>query len=66
MTEEERKQKAKQYDSYLAEHDKLAREVSLIKSNFNLTESDSKKIKELETKMSEIRKKSQNLGGYFG
>ena len=29
--------KAKMYDSLLAEHDGLARKVSLIESNFNLT-----------------------------
>lgn len=59
-----RDEKAKKFDELLLEHDKLSREVSIIQSKFDLTTEDSKKIKELKTKMNDIQKQAGMLGGY--
>jgi hypothetical protein len=58
MTNEE---KARQYDSYINEYDKLAREVSLIQSKFDLSNEDTKKINELKGQMSQLERKANNL-----
>jgi hypothetical protein len=60
--ENTREQKAKIFDSLLLEHDKYSRELSQIKSNFNLTKDDEKKIKELEQKMEGVQRKAAGLG----
>lgn len=60
--ENTREQKARIFDSLLLEHDKYSRELSQIKSNFNLTKDDEKKIKELEQKMDGLQKKAAGLG----
>jgi len=60
--ENTREQKAKIFDSLLLEHDKYSRELSQIKSNFNLTKDDEKKIKELEQKMDGLQRKAAGLG----
>jgi len=59
MTQEE---KAKYYDQLLLEHDRLAREVSVLQGKFDLTSEDLKKIKEIKKEMFEIQKKASNLG----
>ncbi len=53
--------KAKMYDQLLAEHDSKAREISLIKSKFDLTREDHKKIEILKKEMDEIQKKATQL-----
>jgi len=60
--ENTREQKARIFDSLLLEHDKYSRELSQIKSNFNLTKDDEKKIKELEQKMDGLQRKAAGLG----
>jgi small-conductance mechanosensitive channel len=60
--ENTREQKAKIFDSLLLEHDKYSRELSQLKSNFNLTKDDEKKIKELEQKMEGVQRKAAGLG----
>jgi len=60
--ENTREQKARIFDSLLLEHDKYSRELSQIKSNFNLTKDDEKKIKELEQKMEGVQRKAAGLG----
>lgn len=54
--------KAKLYDQLLAEHDKKAREVSLIQSKFDLTREDEQRIKLLKSEMNEIQRKASSLG----
>jgi small-conductance mechanosensitive channel len=60
--ENTREQKAKIFDSLLLEHDKYSRELSQLKSNFNLTKDDEKKIKELQQKMDGVQRKAASLG----
>lgn len=60
--ESTREQKAKIFDSLLLEHDKYSRELSQLKSNFNLTKDDEKKIKELQQKMDGVQRKAASLG----
>jgi hypothetical protein len=55
-------EKARLYDQLLVEHDKKAREVSLIQSNFDLTKEDEKEIKRLKAEMDEIQRKAMSLG----
>jgi hypothetical protein len=55
-------EKARLYDQLLAEHDKKAREVSLIQSKFDLSKEDEKQIKKLKTEMAEIQRKAMSLG----
>lgn len=55
-------QKAKAFDALLIEHDKLARQVSLIESNFNLTTEDHKKIKQLKEEMIKVQRQAASLG----
>jgi len=59
MTQEE---KAKHYDQLLLEHDRLAREVSILQGKFDLTTDDKKKIKEIKKEMFDIQTKASNLG----
>lgn len=54
--------KAKLYDQLLAEHDKKAREVSLLQSKFDLTREDEQRIKLLKSEMNEIQRKASSLG----
>lgn len=54
--------KGKYYDQLLTEHDKKAREVSLIQSKFDLTREDEQKIKQLKSEMTEIQRKASSLG----
>jgi hypothetical protein len=58
MTNEE---KAREYDSLIGQYDKLAREVSLIKSKFDLSTEDEKKVSTLKQQMSELERKANNL-----
>lgn len=60
----EREVKAKQFDGFLLEHDKLSREVSLLQSKFDLSVADEKKIKDLKRQMQEIQNKAARLGSY--
>lgn len=62
--ENERERKAQVFNSLLAEHDKLSREVSLIKSKFDLTRDDENQISSLTKEMNLIQKKAASLGGY--
>ena len=55
-------EKAKVYEQLLAEHDKKAREVSLIRSKFDLTKFDEAEIEKIKKEMYEIQKKASNLG----
>tara|TARA_R110000803_G_scaffold20502_2_gene52686 strand:- start:271 stop:456 length:186 start_codon:yes stop_codon:yes gene_type:complete len=55
-------QKAALYDQYLREHDAKAREVSVLRSKFDLTRDDESKIKELKMEMDGIQKKASDLG----
>jgi len=59
MTNDE---KAKMYDNYLLEYDKMAREVSLIRSKFDLSKEDNKKIEEIQKEMDLVQRKAMNLG----
>lgn len=61
-----RENRAELYDKYLREYDEKAREVSLIRSNFDLTKEDEKKIKLLESEMNTIQRKASQLGDYHG
>jgi len=54
--------KAKMYDQLLREYDVKAREVSILRSEFDLTKSDELKIKELKKEMEIIQRKATNLG----
>lgn len=55
-------EKAKLYDQLLAEYDEKARQVSLIKSRFDLTREDEKEIAKLKKEMSEIERRANSLG----
>jgi len=55
-------QKAAMYEKLLLEHDNKAREVSLIKSKFDLTKSDEAEIDRLKKEMVEIQRKASSLG----
>jgi trehalose-6-phosphate synthase len=55
-------EKAKLYDQLLAEYDEKARQVSLIKSRFDLTREDEKEIDKLKKEMSEIERRANSLG----
>lgn len=59
MTNDE---KARLYDKLLIEYDQKAREVSLIKSRFDLTTEDNKKIDDLQKEMVELQRKAMSLG----
>jgi hypothetical protein len=54
--------KAKLYDQLLKEYDVKAREVSILKGEFELTRADELKIRELKVEMDAIQKKAMNLG----
>jgi hypothetical protein len=55
-------EKAKLYDQLLLEHDRLAREVSLIQGKFDLTVDDNKKVDKIKKEMFEIETRANNLG----
>jgi hypothetical protein len=55
-------QKAKMYDKLLIEYDQKAREVSLIRSKFDLTKEDNKKIESLQKEMNDLQRKAMSLG----
>ena len=55
-------QKAKMFNALLLKHDELARQVSLIESNFNLTNEDIKKIKQLKEEMVKVQREAASLG----
>jgi hypothetical protein len=55
-------EKAMLYDQYLAEYDKKATEVSRIKSGFDLTTEDQKRIKQLKSEMDDLQRKAMSLG----
>ncbi len=56
-------QKAKFYDQLLKEYDEKARQVSLIKSKFDLTREDEKQVESLKKEMDLLQTKAINLGG---
>mgnify|MGYP001566778359 CR=1 FL=1 len=55
-------EKAKMYNQLLKEYDAKAREVSILRSEFDLTKSDELKLKELKKEMDVIQRKASNLG----
>lgn len=55
-------EKARMYDRLLLEYDQKAREVSLIKSKFDLTREDNQKIDQLQKEMNELQRKAMSLG----
>lgn len=59
MTNED---KGREFDRLLQEFDMKAREVSLIKSKFDLSKEDNEKIKKLEKEMDLIQRKAHGLG----
>jgi len=59
MTNED---KGREFDRLLQEFDTKAREVSLIKSKFDLSKEDNEKIKKLEKEMDLIQRKAHSLG----
>lgn len=59
MTNED---KSREFDRLLQEFDMKAREVSLIKSKFDLSKEDNEKIKKLEKEMDLIQRKAHSLG----
>lgn len=52
---------AKLYDNLLLEYDKKAREVSIIKSKFDLSKEDERLIDELKREMVAIQRKAEAL-----
>jgi|TARA_R110000868_G_scaffold1579_2_gene12782 hypothetical protein len=54
--------KAKLYDQLLKEYDVKAREVSVLKGEFELTRADELRMRELKIEMDAIQKKAMNLG----
>lgn len=59
-------EKALQYDAYIRQYDEKARQVSLIKSKFDLSKEDENNIKNLQVEMAQIQEKAFALGGYNG
>ena len=55
-------EKAKMYDQLLKEYDVKAREVSILKSKFDLTGEEQKQIKTIKEEMDLIQRKAMNLG----
>lgn len=55
-------EKAKMYDQLLKEYDIKAREVSILKSKFDLTREEEKQIKVIREEMDAIQRKAMNLG----
>jgi hypothetical protein len=55
-------QKAKFYDQLLKEYDEKARQVSLIKSKFDLSREDEKQVESLKKEMDLLQRKAMNLG----
>jgi len=55
-------QKAKFYDQLLKEYDEKARQVSLIKSKFDLTREDEKQVESLKKEMDLLQRKAISLG----
>ncbi len=66
MDAKERQRKAALYESYLRDYDKKAAEVSSIKSKFDLSKDDEKRIEELNREMDLIQRKAAALGDYHG
>ena len=52
---------ARQYDSLLIEHDKKAREVSVLSAEFDLTNEQKKEIETLQKEMNEIQARANRL-----
>ena len=50
------------YDQLLKEYDIKAREVSILKSKFDLTREEEKQIKVIKEEMDAIQRKAMNLG----
>lgn len=59
-------EKAKMYDVYIRQHDEKARQVSLIRSKFDLNKDDEKEISKLTEEMDAIQRKAYGLGDYHG
>jgi hypothetical protein len=55
-------EKAKMYNQLLREYDVKAREVSILKSKFDLTKAEEKQIKVIKEEMDLIQRKAMNLG----
>lgn len=55
-------QRAKVYDQLLREYDEKAREVSVIRSKFDLTKEDEKQIESLKKEMMTLQQKAMSLG----
>jgi len=64
LQEMNREQKARMFDSLLAEHDKMSREVSVLNAKFDQTKDDIKKIETLKKEMDLLQKKAAALGSY--
>jgi hypothetical protein len=64
MKYQEREQKAKLYESYLREHDELARKVSILKSVFDPSKEELRQIEDITKQMKLIRLKAEQLGNY--
>jgi hypothetical protein len=62
----DREKKAELYESYLRQYDEKARQVSLIKSKFDLSREDEKQIESLQKEMDIIQRKAAGLGTYHG
>jgi hypothetical protein len=61
-----REEKAQMYESYLRQYDEKARQVSLIRSKFDLSKEDEKQINELQKEMDKLQRDAANLGSYHG
>jgi hypothetical protein len=59
-----REQKAELYEKYLREYDEKARQVSLIKSKFDLSKEDEKNIENLQREMANLQQQAFSLGDY--
>ncbi len=55
-------EKAKMYNQLLNDYDVKAREVSILKSKFDLTREEEKQIKVIKEEMELIQRKAMNLG----
>jgi hypothetical protein len=62
MSTQSREEKAKLFDNFLYEHDKLSREVSILNAKFDKSGDDEKKIKDLKKLMQELQNKAALLG----